>query len=71
MMADEFRKKVVERARNDLAATDDPSKASVVAGQQKHWWDKIADHIIDRVVPEIMQTAGQKIAQARRRCRRR
>jgi hypothetical protein len=59
---EDLQKKVIEHARNDIGATEDPAKASVVAGQQKHWWDKIADHIIDRVVPEVGQMISQKLA---------
>lgn len=61
-MAKDMQKKVLEHAREDFGATDDPRKAWVTAEPPKQsLWDKVADHIIDRVVPEVGNTLMQKI----------
>jgi hypothetical protein len=56
--------RVIEHARDDLGATDDPRKAMVAAGPPKQTlWDKVADHFIDRIVPEVGDMLMQKTAQ--------
>jgi hypothetical protein len=63
-MAKDMQKNVIEHAREDIGAVDDPRKAIVAAEPPKQsFWDKVADHIIDRMAPEIGDMLKQKFAQ--------
>lgn len=62
---DYLQSKVTEHARDDLGARDNPSNAwpGVAEPPTPTLWDRVADHIIDRVVPEVGDMLDHKVAQ--------
>jgi hypothetical protein len=64
-MADDLQRRVIEHARDDLGARQQPGNAwpGVSEPARQSLWERVKDHFIDRFVPEVGDMLMQKMAQ--------